>query len=316
MGVRRSNGSHRPLTSGSQQYSEYSLSATAGGELFAVTNIPNFSLWVTDHSGHSQKVQALRGEGSDSVIWVDGRVVTSNITEMIEHDLENQTSTRLRSHSTIYRQLTRCGSGHVAYWAADTVQNSFIEAVDISAGTTKTLTSGPLDFFPACTVDGSILVFEACRKNESRCELMRKSLNSGDSVTLAGFSSNDPSPSPLISPDDATVLMQTAPDHNDPYLWAQTVPIGGGPPKKLKMPIAVDDVDAWAWSPDGKALIYAKSENGVGNIWSTPLNRKLPKKLTAFDSDLIYAFGVSTDGRLALSRGGYLSDVVHLRNVH
>jgi len=47
-----------------------------------------------------------------------------------------------------------------------------------------------------------------------------------------------------------------------------------------------------------------------------PLDGKPPKKLTAFDTDRIYAFGVAPDGRMAMSRGDYLSDVVHIRNVH
>jgi len=309
-------GAHRPLTSGSLEYSEWSLSATAGGELFAVTDIPEFSLWVADHSGHLQKIPALHGEGSDGVIWVDGRVVTSNITEMLVHDLETQTSTRVRSHSTIYRQLARCGPGHVAYWAADDQQSSYIEIADISSGSTRGLTNGPLDSSPACTGDGSIVIVAVCRKDENRCELVRKSANSAGSVVLAQFSISDPDPSPLITPDAATVLMRTAVAPDAPYEWAQLVPLGGGTPKKLKMPVAVDDVDAWAWSPDGKALMYVQNEKGVGNIWSMPLDGKPPKKLTAFDTDRIYAFGVAPDGRMAMSRGDYLSDVVHIRNVH
>ena len=83
----------------------------------------------------------------------------------------------------------------------------------------------------------------------------------------------------------------------------------------MKMPAAIDDVGAWAWSSDGKAIMYAQNEKGVGNIWSMPLDGERPKKLTAFDTDRIYAFDVAPDGRLAMSRGDYVTDVVHIRNV-
>jgi tricorn protease-like protein len=61
--------------------------------------------------------------------------------------------------------------------------------------------------------------------------------------------------------------------------------------------------------------MYALYEKGVGNIWSMPLDGKRPKKLTAFDADEIYAFDVAPDGRMAMSRGDEVSDIVHLRNV-
>lgn len=99
------SGAHRPLTSGSTPYSEWSLSATASGDLFAITDIAHLSLWVTERSGQTHRVPALRGEGSDSVIWIENRIVTSNISEMMVHDLNLQTSTKLSSYSSIYRQL-------------------------------------------------------------------------------------------------------------------------------------------------------------------------------------------------------------------
>jgi Tol biopolymer transport system component len=307
-------GTRRTLTSGSQAYSQWSLSATASGDLFAITVIPDFSIWVTDPAGSSRKIPAFRGEGDDSVTWVDGRVLTSNILEMTVHDLERQTLTRLRSHSMIYRQLAACGPGHVAYWAGNSEETGYIEIADISSGANRKLTDGPLDAFPACTADGSTLVFGHCTKSENRCDLIRKSLDSGASLVLTGFFGNGPDPNPLISPDGATVLMQRSVGADDPYEWAQVLPMTGGTPKKIKMPVAIDDVADLAWSPDGKALLYAENKDGVGNIWRMPLGDKRPKKLTAFDADLIYHFDVATDGRMAMSRGGYLSDVVRIRS--
>jgi Tol biopolymer transport system component len=80
------------------------------------------------------------------------------------------------------------------------------------------------------------------------------------------------------------------------------------------MPVPASDVVAFAWAPDGKSILYARNEHGVGNIWSTPIDGKAPKKLTAFDSELIFAFDVSPDNRLAISRGSWTWDVVLIKN--
>jgi hypothetical protein len=109
--------------------------------------------------------------------------------------------------------------------------------------------------------------------------------------------------------------MQIPVDRNDPYGWAQIIPIAGGVAKRLKMPFSIEGDAVWAWSPDGKAIMCERKENGVGNIWWIPLDGKPPKQLTAFDSDLIFAFDVAPDGRIAMSRGQWVGDVVHIGNV-
>ena len=45
-------------------------------------------------------------------------------------------------------------------------------------------------------------------------------------------------------------------------------------------------------------------------LWLLPLNGGDPKQLTNFDSNLIFNFAISKDGRLALTRGTERSDVV------
>jgi serine/threonine protein kinase/Tol biopolymer transport system component len=309
-------GAHRPLTSGSTEYSEWSLSATAAGDLIAITQAASFTLWVTDAARTPHQVPAAPTEGTDSVVWVDNRIVTSNINEMVVHDPDGRSSNRLRSNSLIYRQLAPCGSGRVAYWAVDGNNSSDIARTDITNGSTTQLTDGPLDGQPMCTRDGSILVFGSCTQT-GRCFLDRKSLASGESTVLKEVAAADSNfVNSAISPDGTKVLFQVQADPKDPDEWALIIPVAGGAPKKLKMPVPIGEVYAWAWSADGKAILYSHTEhNGAGNIWSMPLDGKAPKKLTAFNSEAIYAFGVSPDGRLAFSRGSYVVDVVLIKNV-
>jgi Tol biopolymer transport system component len=253
----------------------------------------------------------LKGEGVESVIWIDGQIVTSNIIEMLVHDADGRNPTKLQSYSSIYRQLARCGPHQVAYWAVDRQHHSHIARTDIVTGSTTGLTDGPRDFQPTCSVDGSTLVFMHFQDN--RCSLTRKSLDSGQSLTLYETSPCKIGGSTL-SLDGTKVLFWKEPDAKDPLAWAAVVPVAGGNPQNLKMPVPDADVGGFTWAPDGKSILYALATNGVGNVWSVPLDGKPPRELTAFDSDQIFSFDVSPDNRLVISRGSVVRDVVLIKN--
>jgi TolB protein len=58
------------------------------------------------------------------------------------------------------------------------------------------------------------------------------------------------------------------------------------------------------WRPDGKAIGYISTENGVSNIVLQSLSGGPPNKFTNFSTDNIFAFDWSKDGRkIAISRG-------------
>jgi len=70
------------------------------------------------------------------------------------------------------------------------------------------------------------------------------------------------------------------------------------------------------WSLDGHSLLYVKTEAGVSNLWSLPISGGPPKQLTRYNSELIWGFTLSSDGkRLLMDRGTYSSDVVLIRDV-
>jgi Tol biopolymer transport system component len=69
------------------------------------------------------------------------------------------------------------------------------------------------------------------------------------------------------------------------------------------------------WTPDGRALTYIDTINGVSNIWSLPVDGGPPKQLTDFKTDQIFWFDFSRDGKqLAVSRGTQTSDVIVIRD--
>ncbi len=151
--------------------------------------------------------------------------MTSNMLEMIVHDTEGSNSTKLRSHSSIYRELARCGPAQVVYWAADKEHGSHIARTNIITGATSRLTDGPLDTQPTCTADGSTLVFLHCEDQGSRCFLTRKSIDAGQSLTLHEFDMGNglSSPGQAVSPDGAKVLFGEALRGGNPNDWVMVV---------------------------------------------------------------------------------------------
>ena len=95
------------------------------------------------------------------------------------------------------------------------------------------------------------------------------------------------------------------------------IPSEGGQPIKLfdtRTPIMLRPVRALQWTPDGQAIAYLKTTEGVSNIWIQPLNGNPAKPLTNFKSDSMFSFSWSRDGKLVYARGPVTSDVVLIRN--
>jgi len=85
---------------------------------------------------------------------------------------------------------------------------------------------------------------------------------------------------------------------------------GDGTPAKLIQPKDPPLRQIFLWTRDGQSLVYIKNQEPVSNLWLLPLNGGEPKQITNFDSNLIFNFAISADGRLALAHGHDSSDVV------
>lgn len=70
------------------------------------------------------------------------------------------------------------------------------------------------------------------------------------------------------------------------------------------------------WAPDGHSLVFLRGQKGVGNLWSLPLDGGEARQLTKFDTDCVFSYAYSPDGKLlASARGRSISDVVLIRNL-
>jgi TolB protein len=181
--------------------------------------------------------------------------------------------------------------------------------MDTDGGNLKQLTEGSGDTYPKSSPDGSWVLFQSTRTGPPR--LWKVSIDGGEPVRLTDKLTLNPT----VSPDGNLVACFYREDQPNAPIKVAVIPFAGGDPVKVfDVPGSVTTPAGLRWTPDGRALNYIDTTNGVSNVWSLPLDGAPPKQLTDFKADQIFLFDFSRDGKLALSRGTQTSDVVLIKD--
>ncbi len=171
--------------------------------------------------------------------------------------------------------------------------------MDADGGNLNQLTRGQYEWAPSISPDGKWLFYWSIRSG--RAETWKVSIDGGEPISLAG-TMDDP---PDFSLDGKLMAFQ----RNGRSVVA---PVDGGGPFGSFEPGA-------RFGPDSKSLAWVKTEAGVSNLWSQPVNGGKPVQLTHFTSDQIlrYQLDWSRDGKqLAFVRGSTSTDIVVMNGFH
>jgi len=121
----------------------------------------------------------------------------------------------------------------------------------------------------------------------------------GSTIAGATFSFRDIA----ISPDGRTlavvITLITRREHNGPpQQKIALIPLNEGPNPSVRL-IDPDPriSDPPIFTPDGKTLLYAITENGVGNLWVQPVSDGRGHQITNFTSQQIGHYQFSPDGK-------------------
>lgn len=68
------------------------------------------------------------------------------------------------------------------------------------------------------------------------------------------------------------------------------------------------------WAPDGKAVAYRKTVDGLTNVWKQPLAGGDPVKVTGYTSMRIMNFDWTSDDRIVTTRNERTTNGVMVRN--
>jgi eukaryotic-like serine/threonine-protein kinase len=256
-------------------------------------------------------------DGGWGLAWTpDGKIVYSSshnghgdLWEMGADgsNLQRLTSNEL-SRDAWWPELSLRG-GFIAFARWDPSGPINIWRVDMDGGNLKHLTQGKFDVLPAISPDGRWVVFTSAQGGKHA--LMKVSSGGGPASQLTDYTSWSPS----VSPDGKWIACLYYTGQNQPLSLAMVPFAGGQPAKVFPLPATVaGDLSGIHWTPDGRAISFINSVNGVGNIWEQPMEGGPPKAVTHFTSDKIFRFDWSRDGRLALSRGTDTTDAMLIKN--
>lgn len=193
--------------------------------------------------------------------------------------------------------------GRYVVFVSDRAGSNHIWRMDVDGGGLKQLTRGKSDDFPNLSPDGRWVVYSS--SSGGAPALWKVSIDGGEPAQLSQARASRP----VVSPDGKQIACLYR-DEKGGGVKVALLPFAGGEPAIIEG-MAPPDFSILRWSPDGRALTYIATQQGVSNIWSKPIDGGPARQLTDFTADRIFRFAWSRDGKfLACERGMVINDAV------
>lgn len=306
-------GEARLLTDNLNNYVDLSLTADSG-TLAAVQFGEQGNIWVTPAGDITRawQITSVAGliEGAGGISWTpDGRIVYSSRTSdgrdiwIIDADGKNQK--QLTLNTRINNQPAVSPDGRHIFFLSDRTGVPHIWRMDLDGANQRQLTYGAGEQSPNCSPDGRWVVYMTVFGD---AKIWKVSSDGGQPMQLSDTSLSFPS----VSPDGQQIACYLSENENGSPRLA-VVAFDGG--QLLRTLDVGRDYSKLSWMPDGRAIVYVDTTNGVSNIVARSLDGGAPKKLTDFKSEIIFAWELSRDGKqLVVSRGVETRDVIIISN--
>lgn len=289
------------------------VSMTKDGDILASRSTNSASMWFVELGGESARAVPSIEPNMGHFIWTpDGRLITSlyengqsqlwiinadgtgkqQLTNMVNSKPFNPRITPDGKHIIFG---TRMG-GVKQLWQIDMNGNNLTKLMDVANRFNRF----------ELTPDGNLIC--DIWTSEMKWTLFKKSFKGEPDVPLTDKDIYEWA----VSPDGKLLAIEfgsKTPEQRHTIIR----PLEGG--EEMKSFNFSSDTDL-RWTPDGKALLYVKIQPNSGyEIMSQPVDGASPaKQLTNFQSERIFYFNVSPDGKtLGASRGKVLIDLVMIK---
>ena len=304
-------GEVRRITNDLNDYSDASV--TADGKTVAATQVNRVAnLWVCP-SGDSNRArqitfgssneEAIRdvNAASDVIIFTAGKGGRPQIWSL---DFDGRRRSELTPDSAVSfgASVSRDG-GTIAFQSLREDGLFHAWKMDRDGGNAVQLTHGKGEEVHDISPDGSWLTYDSLGEPG----VWRMPVAGGTPTKLAESTLGGAGTE--ISPDGKWITNSTYLEQGG-RSWRGVVvlPAEGGKPRKSFL---WPDGFQLRWAPAGDALTYGREVDGVGNLWSQPLDGGPPRQITSFTGLQIFSYDWSPDGKqLVLSRGQETRDVV------
>jgi eukaryotic-like serine/threonine-protein kinase len=238
----------------------------------------------------------------------DGRIVLAQVPDIRIVKPEGGETLVLSDADHVSDQVVSCGAGRYFVFRSGgrAGKVSFnLWRMSTSGADFKQLTFGSAESDPLCSADGKWVYYVDHGDNQA---LKRVSVEGGSPETILATAQG----AVALSPDGKTIVSFEVRELDHKLV----LDLYSVDDKK----VTYHDIDPRASSPlafarDGKSVVYAVREKGIGNLWMQPLDGSAPHQLTHFTSERIDKFLFSKDGtKIAFERGHNESDAVLLRD--
>ncbi|HWY69886.1 MAG TPA: protein kinase [Terriglobales bacterium] len=304
-------GGVRRITNDLNDYDDLSFSPDSKQLVTVQKNLLS-TLWLVSAAG-SRPITAGTGkrDGIPSVAWAaDGRILYHSFNDVWMTSPAGLTSSQLiPGNATKVGPMSVSRDGRVIVFSS----GGQIWKMDADGNNKKQLTNGGSDTDPQISADGKVIVY--CSFRHSTPTLWKMTVDGTESSALTELR-------PL------TAYTSISPDGRFAAFWSNYRGTYAGRLAVIQLQdgsqLKTFEARPWVspvfraplgWTPDGHAITYVVTRNGVSNLWNQPVDGSSPKQLTKFTSDLIFDFAWSPDGKqLVLSRGNQTRDAVLITN--
>ena len=309
-------GVSRRLTSDGNRYQEWSLGATNDDAIVAVPFSRSSQIWSLGSDGSSASaIQLSRGfaDGRSGIAPLgDGRVgFVSRVGENLGIWLMNAHGSELKQFSSgtlpVVEELRSDPKGRYFVFSGYKDGSNQLYRAEVDGSKVTQLTfddSQPVD--SSVSPDGEWVVYHSAISGKvvRPPRLFRIPGNGGKPEVFGDVECESPNYSPVgdllscIRGEEVVVLSA----------------VDGRQIKTFRLMPYARVNSGVRWTPDGRGIVYIRSDKGFANLWVQPLDGGAPKQLTDFTIGDIYYFAFSSDGtRLFVARGQDVSDAILLR---
>lgn len=308
------SGAAQRLTNDLSDYEGLSLAAD-GTTLATIQETRASYFWVETLGEPGRAIQGLSAIGDpqsphQGIGWLsDERVVFGKTVggnaDLWAMDLDGRNQQRLTTSLDADIQPAVSADGRTIVYASFRGNHPHIWRMDADGKNQRQLTEGADETMPAIAADGRWLFYLATGTHEGN--LRKLPLAGGTPVQVGNYVVTRP----VLSPDGKWVAGFMAAPTTDERGQLTLLSVAGDAPPRTFFPRSFFEQSWVEWSPDSQAIRYLDQQNGVTNLRSQPIDGGPSQPLTHFQSDLIFRFACSPNGRtLICERGKKARDVV------
>ena len=309
------DGQARRITNDLNYYIDLSLAADSRTAVAALVN-RSANVWIAPQSDtrKSRRVTTSNFSGIEGIAWApDGRLVyTSMERENLDLWITNangSNAVQLTFEPGADLQPSVCPDGRYVVFLSNRGMRWGIWRMKIDGSDPVELVRNTREYSnPVCSQDSQWVIYGSEVNNKQG--LFKVPIDGGTPIQLV----EKPAFNHTVSPDGKLLAYVHRPAELNAKPQVEIIGLEDG--SLVNVFESPGDIGRMHWSPDSAALDYVKTEEEVSNIWRIPVNGGPQKQLTSFETDLIFHFAWSNDGReLACTRGSNETDLILIEDL-